>query len=602
MEHMSKLSRNNKGNLYKKNPINYKDRDISHLEMINDVLKLGFLLDDTFSLTGYEKITTELIDEFISVKLPLIKNKKKRKEVIAMIEKIMNKIDGNTPSTSSAKIYSKPVNPHLMDEGNLYTVYPDVEGKIEAYRIVECKGDCTLSNPVFQIIADRSKRFKPDIDWNNPENNATYSINEMEYFLNKNSIKYGGYKNVYAVKYYILDSLHAEAAKEVEKEFVQNLNKIGIYPEIFIKVSLSSLMYSCGLLKGYITPNVNEPQPVNLNGEFDIFRTPHEASYQEVIDKIKEACENINYDRIAMTIYRLKAPYKDSEIYKALKCALDRGANVYLHNEILARGNERENIELYKEFSKYPNCHITTSYMGYKVHAKFFTAIDSSKEIPPFSHISTGNYNEKNAQTYADTQIFTNQQKIANGLFELMYKIQNRVPVILTDDSIITSPLTIRTKLLSLILQETEKGEDGLIYIKCNSLCDPIIIRQLYRAAMSGVKIRIICRGACSIYKFKNIKIKRILGYNLEHERFYIFGDDAYISSADLLIRNMDRRVEMLFNVSNVKDIVKGYFLKDWSDKEEKPLQIQFRINRNKNKKVKKVPVTKPHDNELSNE
>lgn len=586
MENLHNLSKSNKRNLYKKNPINYKDRDISHLEMVADVLKIGLLIDNTFSITGYEKIVSELIDEFISVKLPLIKNKKKRKEIILMIEKIMKKIDADVTLSTTSTTKSEIINPHIMDEGKVYFISKSISGENQFSQIVSTSED-DIPYIAFQIIADRSKRFKPDIDWHNPENNASYSINEMEYFLNKNSIKYGGYKNIYAIKYCISNNFSEdEIVSALVKEFVNTLNRVGIYPETFIKVPFSILKYSCGLKDGYISPDKNDPQPADLKGDFDIFRTPQESSYQEVIDKIDKCCKNKDYNKIAMTIYRLKAPYRESAIFKALKYALDRGADVYLHIEILARGNERENIAIYKELSAYENCHMTTSYMGYKVHAKFFVASSTTETIPPFSHISTGNYNEKNAKTYADTQIFTNRKNIADGLFDLMYKIQNRVPAILTDDSIITSPLTIRNKLLSLILRETERGEEGLIYIKCNSLCDPIIIRQLYRAAMCGVKVRIICRGACSIYKFKNIKIKRILGYNLEHERLYIFGEDAYISSADLLIRNMDRRVEMLFNATSVKDTLKEYFLSDWKDKSEDSMQVQFRINRNK--KVKK--------------
>jgi len=551
--------------------------------MIDNVVTLGKELSDGLNLKGYNSIVIDLIDEFISVKLPLIKNKKKRKDTVEEIEKIMEKI--SEECTSPYRLAKTSINPHTMDEKEIYVINKDIGHNSYSFYQVVNNGMGRINGVRFQIIANRSKRFKPDIDWSTSKQNSDYSINEMEYFLNKNSIKYGGYKNIYAVKYFYTKGYTAEQNEAVERDFVKALNKVGIFPEVFIKVPESSLSNPMGLRK----LNIRRPEvrtlPLKVGDNFTIFRTPEET-YQNVIDKIKDCCESEKYDYIAMTIYRLKAPYINSEIYKALKKAIERGADVRLHIETLARGNERENIALYKEFSAYRNCTITTTYMGYKVHAKFFVAI-ASKESESFAHISTGNYNEKNAETYADTQVFTDNTKVADTLSHLMYSIQNKVPAILDDETYVISPLMIRSKILSLILQETEKGEEGRVYIKCNSLCDPIIIRQLYRAAMCGVKIMIICRGACSIYKFKNIKIKRILGYNLEHERFYIFGDDAYISSADLLIRNMDRRIEMFYNVSNVKDTMLDYFTHDWDPTTDTGTTIQYKINRKSRKKNK---------------
>lgn len=580
---MEKITKNHKRNLYKKNPINYKDRNVSHLEMIKHISEVGEVIDGTESRTGYGKIVCELIDEFISVKLPLIKSKKRRKEIRKIIEGLLTRV----PLSGIVDTYecSEVVSPHLLQEKKLYCVVSRGNDGYQFYEVTEI-GRPTKDTPLayFQIIADRSKRFKPDINWSSSKDNADYSIAEMEYFLNKNSIKYGGYKNIYAVKYTIPSSTIDMDHSNIETDFVKALSMVGIFPDVFVKAPLYTMQYVADIREAHMGSVEDKYETLNLDESFDVFRTPDEASYQVVVDKITKYCNDTNYDYIGLSIYRLKAPYKDSAIYKAIINALQRGATVHLHIEILARGNERENIAIYKELSLYPNCILSTSYMGYKVHAKFFVASSMmNQEITPFSHISTGNYNEKNALTYADTQLFTNDSKIADSLIDLMYKIQNKVPAILEDDSTITSPLLIRNKILSLILDETEKGDEGRIYIKCNSLCDPIIIRQLYRAAICGVKIRVICRGACSLYKFKNIKIKRILGYNLEHERFYIFGDSVYMSSADLLIRNMDRRVEMFFNVSAVGEKIKNYFELDWSEKSIITFRIpriQFKINK----------------------
>ena len=191
-------------------------------------------------------------------------------------------------------------------------------------------------------------------------------------------------------------------------------------------------------------------------------------------------------------------------------------------------------------------------------------------EYDIYSHIATGNYNEKTSKIYTDLSYFTSKHKIGIDLLNIF----NILSGISTPDTklqkIAYSPVTLRKTLMRCIDREIEnakKGKKSGIFIKVNSISDPIMVQKLYEAASKGVKIYIICRGVCSIVAKKNIYIKSIVGRFLEHSRIYYFynneHEEFYISSADLLTRNLDRRIEILLSlkdsnvVRKVKEIIK---------------------------------------------
>lgn len=302
----------------------------------------------------------------------------------------------------------------------------------------------------------------------------------------------------------------------------------------------------------------------HLQKENILIRTPYE-SYNIVLDFIHQMCTHPKIQKIFITLYRTA---NDSKIIESLLLAKKNNKEVYVYLEPTARGNEEENI---KNFLLLQKCgiHVCCTYFNYKVHGKIFCAIDDQMNI--YSHVGTGNYNEKTAEQYTDFHLLTTDPKITYGLLNVVTSIFRQTSIsasVLQSSSIYTSPINFRRKINEMILKEIEKGKNGRIWIKCNSLCDCAIIDKLYQAADHGVDIRIICRTGCSIRPYPGITVKSKVGRYLEHDRFYIFGDQSFISSADLLLRNINKRVEILCQLSmaNEKKRILLEFDRLWND------------------------------------
>jgi len=183
--------------------------------------------------------------------------------------------------------------------------------------------------------------------------------------------------------------------------------------------------------------------------------------------------------------------------------------------------------------------------------------------------MGTGNYNEKTAKLYTDISYFTSNSHIGRDtttLFNILSGYSN--PRDKEISSIYFSPYNLRLKLTELIDREKKKGKKGRIILKLNSLSDKDIIDKLYSALDKGVDVTIVCRGVCSISRtkpdgtiYKNLTIKSVIGRYLEHSRIYLFGtgEDTklFISSADMLTRNLDRRVELLVPIIDINCINK---------------------------------------------
>ena len=202
-----------------------------------------------------------------------------------------------------------------------------------------------------------------------------------------------------------------------------------------------------------------------------------------------------------------------------------------------------------------------------KTHCKMCIVIRREKDkLKLYSHVATGNYNEKTAKIYTDLSYLTSKQKIGNDLlliFNILTGYSNPDEKL---QKIYYAPVTLRNKLLQCIDNEVKfakKGKKAEIFMKINSLSDEMMAEAIYKAADAGVKIYIICRGVCSIVPRKNIFIKSIVGRYLEHSRIYYFrngGDgtpEYFISSADLLTRNLDKRVETLISLKDSNVIEK---------------------------------------------
>ncbi len=300
-------------------------------------------------------------------------------------------------------------------------------------------------------------------------------------------------------------------------------------------------------------------------------------SFIPVIDFIKQAANDPDVLAIKQTLYRVGT---DSPIIKSLIEAADRGKQVAVLVELKARFDEENNIYWARELEKV-GVHVVYGLVGLKTHAKMTLVVRKEFEgVKRYVHLSTGNYNATTAKLYTDLGFFTCDEDICsdvNDVFNYLtgYSKQKEFR------KLFVSPINMRGKYLALIEREIENakaGKKGEIIWKLNSLVDPIIISALYEASNNGVKIQLIIRGICCLVPgvenlSENIEVRSIVGRFLEHSRIFYFYNDGneeiYLSSADMMQRNLDRRVEVTFPIEDpvlkqelIKTVIK-YSLKD---------------------------------------
>lgn len=283
-------------------------------------------------------------------------------------------------------------------------------------------------------------------------------------------------------------------------------------------------------------------------------------SYDPIINLIKDASKDKDVIMISQTLYRVSGI--DSPIVKALcDASLRYRKRVNVIIELKARFDEGRNLEIRKKLSD-AGVNVMYSKSSIKIHAKCLSVIKmDDDEIKYYTHIGTGNYNEKTARLYEDLSFFTNNKKIGKDVFSLFksLEIKNSRPTKMK--KLVLSPDSMRKFIINNIRNEVknvQEGKPAAIVFKVNSLSDEKIINELYTAAEAGVQVQLITRGICSIDCINpNIEIKSIIGRYLEHSRIYYFhnnGDDVIgISSADILRRNLDRRIEIMLPIKEKK-------------------------------------------------
>lgn len=279
-------------------------------------------------------------------------------------------------------------------------------------------------------------------------------------------------------------------------------------------------------------------------------------SYKPVVQLIEDAAKDKDVVIIQQTIYR--ASSVDSPIINALCEAAESGKKVRVLLELKARFDEGQNMEI-REKLKNAGCIVIYCKSDIKTHAKCLVIVRRNKnKINYYSHIGTGNYNEKTAEQYTDLSYITNDKDIGRDIMMLFNKLATSYdPTNVPVDKIRISPTGLRKELEERIEKEIENvknGKEGEIIFKLNSLSDKSIIDKLYKASNVGVRVTILCRGICSMKPINdNITIKSIIGRYLEHSRIYYFYNDGkenvFISSADCLRRNLDRRIEILLPI-----------------------------------------------------
>lgn len=297
-------------------------------------------------------------------------------------------------------------------------------------------------------------------------------------------------------------------------------------------------------------------------GDF-ILHVPFD-SFDPTVDLIEEAARDENVLAIKMTLYRTNS---DSAIISALKEAASNNKQVTILVEIKARFDEENNIRWAKEL-ELMGCHVIYGIPGLKVHSKM-TLIVRKEEgiIKRYVHLSTGNYNESTARVYTDIGYFTDNEDFARDISDV-FNVVTGYSMAKSLNRVISAPDDLRGYVISLIEREIKfqkKNKSGAINIKLNALEDVQIIDKLYEASQAGVKINLMIRGICCLVPgvkglSENIKVRSVVGRFLEHTRIIEFHNNAsprvFLSSADWMTRNMDRRIELLFEI--YKDEIKA--------------------------------------------
>ena len=291
----------------------------------------------------------------------------------------------------------------------------------------------------------------------------------------------------------------------------------------------------------------------------DVFlHHPYEA-FTPVLVFLRRAAEDPNVLAIKMTLYRAGS---NSEAVRLLMVAAENGKQVAVSIELKARFDEENNIGWARALER-AGVHVFYGASGLKTHAKVLLVVRrEGAELRRYVHLSTGNYNATTARFYSDMAIMTVDPEIGEDASELFNSLSG-FSTTFGYRKLAVAPVTLRGTVTANVRQQAEfarAGKPARIFAKLNALVDPGLIRELYLASRAGVEIELVVRGVCCLRPgvpgvSERIRVTSLIGRFLEHERVFLFGpegeEEFFLSSADWMPRNLDRRVEVLFPVTS---------------------------------------------------
>ena len=321
-----------------------------------------------------------------------------------------------------------------------------------------------------------------------------------------------------------------------------------------------------------VDPDSNDEFFAAIKRNEILLHHPYDSFNSSVVRFLEAAATDPNVLAIKQTLYRTSG---DSPIVNALIEAAEAGKQVLAVIEIRARFDEQANVRWARKLEDV-GVHVVYGLVGFKTHAKLSLVVrEEGNTVRRYSHVGTGNYNPKTARMYEDLGILSADDELGEDLNKLFNQLSGFAPQY-SYNRLLVAPRTIRSGLLEKINREIENkkaGKHAFIRLKLNSLLDEEFVEALYRASIAGVEIDLVIRGICSLLPgipgvSENIRVRSVLGRFLEHSRIFHFAnggdDEIYIGSADLMDRNLNRRVESLVQITrpeHKKELIKVFDL-----------------------------------------